>query len=160
MFTKALPLLDKYFGYKGFRPGQEQAIRSVLNGENTICVLPTGGGKSICYQIPALILSGTTIVISPLISLMKDQVDTLLQAGIPATFINSSLTYKESSQRMKEAIEGKYKLIYVAPERLESPDFIESLEQMEIPLWRSMRLTVFHNGGMISGQATAIFIKW
>lgn len=134
MINKALPLLESYFGYKGFRPGQEQAIHSVLNGENTICVLPTGGGKSICYQIPALILPGTTIVISPLISLMKDQVDALLQAGIPATFINSSLNYNEANERMREAIQGQYKLIYIAPERLESQEFIENLENMDIPL--------------------------
>jgi ATP-dependent DNA helicase RecQ len=134
LINKALPLLESYFGYKGFRPGQEQAIRTVLNGENTICILPTGGGKSICYQIPALILQGTTIVISPLISLMKDQVDALLQAGIPSTFINSSLTYNEVKTRMKEALEGRYKLIYVAPERLESQEFIEYLENMDIPL--------------------------
>jgi ATP-dependent DNA helicase RecQ len=134
LFEKALPLLESYFGYRSFRPGQEYAIRTVLQGENTMCVLPTGGGKSICYQIPALILPGTTIVISPLISLMKDQVDALLQAGIPATFINSSITYSESNERMRDALQGKYKLIYVAPERLESPEFIENLERMEIPL--------------------------
>jgi ATP-dependent DNA helicase RecQ len=134
LFEKALPLLESYFGYRSFRTGQEQAIRSVLNGENTICVMPTGGGKSICYQIPALVLPGTTIVISPLISLMKDQVDALLQVGISATFINSSLSFREASQRMQEALQGKYKLLYIAPERLESRDFIEELKNMDIPL--------------------------
>ncbi|WP_066365192.1 DNA helicase RecQ [Neobacillus fumarioli] len=134
MFEQALPLLESYFGYHSFRNGQEQAIRSVLAGKNTICVMPTGGGKSICYQIPALILPGTTIVISPLISLMKDQVDALLQIGISATFINSSLRFNEANERMYEAKKGTYKLLYIAPERLESPDFIKDLKSMNIPL--------------------------
>lgn len=134
MFEKAQQFLQSYFGYSSFRRGQEQAIRSVLSGENTICVMPTGGGKSICYQIPALVLPGTTIVISPLISLMKDQVDALVQAGISATFINSSLNFKEANERIWEAKQGKYKLLYIAPERLESREFIEDLRQMEIPL--------------------------
>jgi len=134
LFEKALPLLNSYFGYNAFRNGQEQAIRSVLAGNNTICVMPTGGGKSICYQIPALVLSGTTIVISPLISLMKDQVDALIQAGIPATFINSSLSYNEANKRIYEAKQGKYKLLYIAPERLESYEFVEDLKSMDIPL--------------------------
>ncbi|MBT2736890.1 DNA helicase RecQ [Bacillus sp. ISL-7] len=134
MFEKALPLLESHFGYSSFRTGQEQAIRSVLSGENTITVMPTGGGKSICYQIPALVLPGTTIVISPLISLMKDQVDALIQVGIPATFINSSLSFGEANRRMMEAAEGKYKLLYIAPERLESREFLEDLYSMDIPL--------------------------
>jgi ATP-dependent DNA helicase RecQ len=134
LFEKALPLLETHFGYSSFRTGQEQAIQSVLNGQNTICVMPTGGGKSICYQIPALVLPGTTLVISPLISLMKDQVDALIQVGISATFINSSLTFSEASERILEAKQGKYKLLYIAPERLESQDFIEDLREMDIPL--------------------------
>ncbi|WP_420491704.1 DNA helicase RecQ [Neobacillus drentensis] len=134
MFENALPLLESHFGYSSFRTGQEQAIRSVLSGKNTITVMPTGGGKSICYQIPALVLPGTTIVISPLISLMKDQVDALIQVGIPATFINSSLSYGEANKRMQEAVSGKYKLLYLAPERLESQDFLEDLYSMDIPL--------------------------
>jgi len=134
MIEEALPLLESYFGYSAFRTGQEKAIGSVLAGDNTICVMPTGGGKSICYQIPALILQGTTIVISPLISLMKDQVDALIQIGIPATFINSSLSYKEAVERMNDAKQGKYKLLYIAPERLESYDFLNDLNEMKIPL--------------------------
>lgn len=134
LFEKAQKLLESHFGYSSFRNGQELAIQSVLAGENTVCVMPTGGGKSICYQIPALVLPGTTIVISPLISLMKDQVDALVQVGIPATFINSSLTYNEANQRIWEAKQGMYKLLYVAPERLESREFIEGLKQMDIPL--------------------------
>ncbi|WP_223589560.1 DNA helicase RecQ [Neobacillus bataviensis] len=134
MIAQTLPLLQSHFGYNSFRKGQEQAIQSVLDGHNTICVMPTGGGKSICYQIPALALQGTTIVISPLISLMKDQVDALNQVGIPATFINSSLNFNEANERMRNAQLGKYKLLYVAPERLESREFIEDLLNMEIPL--------------------------
>lgn len=134
LFEKAQRLLESHFGYSSFRNGQERAIQSVLAGENTICVMPTGGGKSICYQIPALVLPGTTIVISPLISLMKDQVDTLVQVGIPATFINSSLSFNDANERIREAKQGKYKLLYIAPERLESREFIEDLKQMDIPL--------------------------
>lgn len=96
--------------------------------------MPTGGGKSLCYQIPSLLLEGTTLVISPLISLMKDQVDTLNAAGIPATYINSSLTHTEVQQRLEEVALGEYKLLYVAPERLESPQFLEQLQMLPIPL--------------------------
>lgn len=134
LFEKAQRLLESHFGYSSFRNGQERAIQSVLAGENTICVMPTGGGKSICYQIPALVLPGTTIVISPLISLMKDQVDALVQVGIPATFINSSLSYNEANERIREAKQGMYKLLYIAPERLESREFIEDLKQIDIPM--------------------------
>lgn len=134
MLEKAQQLLQRYFGYSTFRHGQEQAITSVLEGNNTICVMPTGGGKSIVYQIPALVLNGTTIVISPLISLMKDQVDALEQAGISTAFINSSLSFNEANDRIQQAIEGRYKLLYIAPERLESPYFIEDLKKMDIPL--------------------------
>ncbi len=134
MLDQARQILQSHFGYSSFRKGQEQAIQSVIEGKNTICVMPTGGGKSICYQIPALVLQGTTIVISPLISLMKDQVDALKQVGVPAAFINSSITLTEANQRMQDSIQGKYKLLYIAPERLESYEFIESLKRMEIPL--------------------------
>jgi ATP-dependent DNA helicase RecQ len=134
LIEKARHLLESYFGYSSFRNGQEQAINSVMSGNNTICVMPTGGGKSICYQIPALVLPGTTIVISPLISLMKDQVDALVQVGVAATYINSSLSFNEANERIREAKQGKYKLLYIAPERLESREFIEDLRQMEIPL--------------------------
>ncbi|MCQ6281536.1 DNA helicase RecQ [Bacillus sp. EB600] len=134
MLDRAQQILQSHFGYSSFRKGQEQAIQCVLEGKNTICVMPTGGGKSICYQIPALVLQGTTIVISPLISLMKDQVDALKQVGVPAAFINSSITIGEANQRMQDSIQGKYKLLYIAPERLESYEFIENLKRMEIPL--------------------------
>lgn len=134
MFNEAQQLLQTYFGYSTFRNGQEQVIRSVLNGTNTITVMPTGGGKSICYQIPALMLEGTTIVVSPLISLMKDQVDTLVQLGISATYINSSLSVAEARERMEKAKLGEYKLLYIAPERLESREFMQDIQDMSIPL--------------------------
>lgn len=134
MFQKAQEYLQTYFGYSSFRKGQKEAIHSLLDGENIVCIMPTGGGKSICYQIPALLLEGTTIVISPLISLMKDQVDALSQIGISATFINSSISAKEANVRMADAVEGRYKLLYVAPERLESQEFIENIKKLKIPL--------------------------
>ncbi len=127
-------MLEQYYGYSSFRMGQERAIQKVLNGEDTLCVMPTGGGKSICYQIPAVVFEGTTIVISPLISLMKDQVDSLLQLGIPTAFINSSLTELEMRERIEKAKSGEYKLLYMAPERLESYDFMALLKELNIPL--------------------------
>ncbi|WP_110114757.1 DNA helicase RecQ [Bacillus sp. CGMCC 1.16541] len=133
-FEQAVQHLQSYFGYESFRGGQEETIRQVLNGENVACIMPTGGGKSLCYQIPALILPGTTLVISPLISLMKDQVDALHQVGISATFINSSLTATEVNERLDEVKMGEYELLYVAPERLESPAFLEQLRYLPIPL--------------------------
>jgi ATP-dependent DNA helicase RecQ len=134
LIEKAKQMLNLHYGYSSFRNGQEQAIQSVLAGDDTLCVMPTGGGKSICYQIPALVFEGTTIVISPLISLMKDQVDTLLQLGISAAFINSSLTAAEARERIEKAKSGEYKLLYIAPERLESYDFMDHLRQIDIPL--------------------------
>lgn len=124
--------LKKYFNYDSFREGQEEIIMSILNGDNTLAVMPTGGGKSICYQLPAIVKPGTCIVISPLIALMKDQVDTLNKKGISATYINSSLSYQELNHRLQKAEAGAYSLIYVAPERLESKLFINLLREMDI----------------------------
>jgi ATP-dependent DNA helicase RecQ len=112
-----LDLLKIHFGYESFRPGQEEAIDHLLAAKNTIVILPTGGGKSMIYQLPALIFEGVTLVVSPLIALMKDQVDSLEKVGIPSTFINSSLSLKESENRIKRIREGYYKIIYIAPER-------------------------------------------
>ncbi len=134
MFTKAQELLASYFGYSSFRRGQDETIKNVLDGKDTVCIMPTGGGKSICYQIPALVFEGTTIVISPLISLMKDQVDTLVQNGISATYINSSISITEANQRIQLAKQGHYKLLYVAPERLDSMEFVDQLIDMKIPM--------------------------
>ncbi|PEA78145.1 DNA helicase RecQ [Bacillus wiedmannii] len=134
MFTKAQELLASYFGYSSFRRGQDETIKNVLDGKDTVCIMPTGGGKSICYQIPALVFEGTTLVISPLISLMKDQVDTLVQNGISATYINSSISIAEANQRIQLAKQGHYKLLYVAPERLDSMEFVDQLIDMKIPM--------------------------
>ncbi|RYL95058.1 DNA helicase RecQ [Sporolactobacillus sp. THM7-4] len=134
MQDAAHDVLKKYFGYDHFRTGQDQIISRLLSGLDTVGIMPTGGGKSLCYQIPALLLPGTTLVISPLISLMKDQVDALKTAGIPATFINSSLPFSESRTRLSEAADGRYKLVYIAPERLELPFFARELERMNISL--------------------------
>lgn len=129
---KALQVLKKYFGYDQFRKGQEEVIQHILAGEDVACIMPTGGGKSICYQVPAMIFPGVTIVISPLISLMKDQVDSLTEVGIPATYINSSLQNDEVQYRLDELKAGTYKLLYVAPERLEADFFIELLNEIQI----------------------------
>ncbi|WGG43746.1 DNA helicase RecQ [Rossellomorea sp. DA94] len=134
MITEAKKVLKQYFGYDEFRDGQASIIQYILDGKNTVGIMPTGGGKSLCYQIPALMLDGVTLVISPLISLMKDQVDSLVHQGIPATFINSTLSNSEVENRMEEISSGKYKLVYIAPERLESYGFIRFLNTLPIPL--------------------------
>lgn len=116
-------LLKSKFGYDQFRPGQETAINDILAHQNVLTIMPTGGGKSICYQIPALMLDGVTLVVSPLIALMKDQVDALNETGIPATFVNSTLTFDEINDRFERAKSGDVKLLYVSPERLDSGAF-------------------------------------
>ncbi len=133
MLQQARQVLKQYFGYDSFRIGQEQVIQNVLEGSDTLCVMPTGGGKSVCYQIPALCSEGTTIVISPLISLMKDQVDILRSNGIPAAFINSSLTYSQIEQTMQDVHNGFIKLLYIAPERLENESFRLELSGLNVP---------------------------
>ncbi|RLQ90327.1 DNA helicase RecQ [Planomicrobium sp. Y74] len=134
MLEKARELLQTYFGYETFRTGQEQAISQVFEGANSICVMPTGGGKSMCYQIPAMVMEGTTIVVSPLISLMKDQVDALLAAGIPAAYINSSMDFDEVRETLYDVQRGAVKLLYIAPERLDSEMFLNELQGVHVPL--------------------------
>lgn len=129
---KILSILQKYYGYKDFRKGQESIIKSILKGEDVLAIMPTGGGKSLCYQLPALCLDGITIVISPLISLMKDQVDTLTTMGIEAGYINSSLSTKEYNEVLENITKDKYKIIYVAPERLESVEFLNIIRDKQI----------------------------
>lgn len=126
--------LKQYFGYDSFREGQEPVVDAILSGRDVLCVMPTGAGKSICYQIPALASEGTTLVISPLISLMKDQVQSLCAAGVPAAYINSSLTYPQYLRVVQNAAEGRYKLIYAAPERLLSEEFCA--------IWNRCKLSV------------------
>jgi ATP-dependent DNA helicase RecQ len=126
--------LHEHFGYPAFRPGQEAAVASVLAGRDTLVVLPTGGGKSLCYQVPALMLPKLTVVISPLISLMKDQVDALEARGLPATFVNSTLTSSQISDRLSRAMRGDVKLLYVAPERFDVGSTAERLRDAGVSL--------------------------
>lgn len=132
MEDKMIQILQEYFGYYSFKTGQKSIIDKILSGNDVLGIMPTGAGKSLCFQIPALILEGTTIVISPLISLMKDQVDTLNEMGIKAAFINSSQSLQEYREVMGNAQCGAYKLLYIAPERLESESFWELLSIMNI----------------------------
>src|SRR5690349_25114420 len=111
------PILKRYFGFDSFRPLQEQIIRDSMAGKDVFALLPTGGGKSLCFQLPAMARTGLTVVVSPLIALMKDQVDALQAAGVPATFLNSSLAPGESSERLRGLRNVQYRLLYVAPER-------------------------------------------
>lgn len=127
-------ILKKYFGYSDFREGQELLIDSILKGQDVFGIMPTGAGKSLCYQTPALLLSGITLVISPLISLMKDQVQALNQAGVHAAYINSSLSESQISKALRLAAAGQYKIIYVAPERLETYEFLQFAQQVDISM--------------------------
>lgn len=126
--------LKKYFGYDSFREGQETLVDGILSGRDAMGIMPTGAGKSLCYQIPALLLPGITLVISPLISLMKDQVSTLNQAGIHAAYLNSSLTAGQYRTAMKNMVNGQYKIVYVAPERLLTEPFIEAAKALDISM--------------------------
>ena len=127
-------VLERYFGYSEFREGQETLIDGILSGRDVLGIMPTGSGKSICYQIPAILMEGITLVISPLISLMKDQVAALIRAGIPAAFINSSLTAAQIRTAYKRCRAGNYKIIYVAPERLLTCDFCEAIQDLKISM--------------------------
>ncbi len=131
---RAAEILKTYFGYDSFREGQEDIIRAILSGEDALAIMPTGAGKSVCYQVPALLLPGITIVVSPLISLMQDQVKALNEAGIHAAFINSSLTETQIAKALRFAMEGRYKIIYVAPERLESAGFMQFAQAADISM--------------------------
>lgn len=127
-----LSKLQQHFGYSSFRTGQRSVIDSLMNSTDTVAILPTGGGKSLCYQLPALVTEGTCLVISPLMSLMQDQVFALDRANIPATFINSSLEFNEVRYRLHQAQKGEYKLLYIAPERLENKQFLNFLATLKV----------------------------
>jgi ATP-dependent DNA helicase RecQ len=129
-----LPLLKQYFGFASFRPLQEEIIRDSLAGRDVFALLPTGGGKSLCFQLPALARAGLTVVVSPLIALMKDQVDALQASGIAATFLNSSLNAEESRKRLRGLHNGEYRLLYVAPERLMLSGFLSDLQRWSVQL--------------------------
>jgi len=133
-----LPLLDTlkhYFGYSSFRPGQADIINNLMQGRDSLVLMPTGGGKSLCYQLPAILLPGVTIVVSPLIALMKDQVDSLIRQGIPAAFVNSSLDTATINGIFQRLSQGKIKLLYVAPERLTNHYFLQSISQLPLSLF-------------------------
>lgn len=127
-------ILKKYFGYDTFRPGQELLVDGILEGRDVLGIMPTGAGKSLCYQIPALLMPGITLVVSPLISLMKDQVTALNQAGVHAAYLNSSLTPGQYQTAVRRMVQGQYKIVYVAPERLMTPGFQEAVSHLEISM--------------------------
>lgn len=129
-----LSVLKDYFGHDFFRDGQEQIVDALLDGRDALCIMPTGAGKSMCYQIPALLFDGVTIVVSPLISLMKDQVGSLVQSGVPAAYINSSLSYPQFLRVLSNVEHGKYKIIYVAPERLLTDGFLDTCKKIKISM--------------------------
>lgn len=127
-------VLKDYFGHDSFRDGQEQIVDALLDGRDALCIMPTGAGKSMCYQIPALLFDGVTIVVSPLISLMKDQVGSLVQSGVSAAYINSSLSYPQFLRVLSNVEHGKYKIIYVAPERLLTDGFLDTCKKIKISM--------------------------
>ena len=127
-------VLKRVFGYDGFRPGQGEIVGAILAGRDVLAVMPTGAGKSLCYQVPALMLPGVTLVVSPLISLMQDQVRALMAAGVRAAYLNSSLTDSQKALMLRRAAEGQYKIIYVAPERLQMPGFIRFARQQAVSM--------------------------
>lgn len=130
----ASQVLKQYFGYDSFRKGQSDIIEAILQGQDALAIMPTGAGKSVCYQVPAMLLSGITIVISPLISLMQDQVKSLNEAGINAAYINSTLSEQQMYKALDYAAQGKYKIIYVAPERLETMSFMTFAQKADISM--------------------------
>lgn len=132
MINRAREVLKEYYGYDSFRERQEEIITSILEGKDVVTIMPTGGGKSICYQVPALILDGLTIVISPLISLMKDQVDNIKNMGIKSAYINSTLSENEIKSILNDVIKNEVKILYVAPERLESTEFLNLITRVKI----------------------------
>src|SRR5690554_2511301 len=126
--------LHDIFGFDSFREGQREVVEGVVAGRDTLVVMPTGSGKSLCFQLPACVMEGITLVISPLIALMKDQMDALKVFGIPATLINSSISYEEQRSRLYEIVQGKYKVVYVAPERFRNQGFLEAIAQVQVGL--------------------------
>ena len=127
-------ILKHYFGYDHFRPGQERLIGAILSGRDVLGIMPTGGGKSLCYQVPALMLPGITLVVSPLISLMKDQVTALRKAGVDAAYLNSTLSPDQIRLVYRRAYQGAYKLLYIAPERLSGEGFAALTQEIPVSL--------------------------
>ena len=130
----AQQILKKHWGYDAFRPGQIDILESLMLGKDTLALLPTGGGKSICFQVPAASKSGTSLVVSPLIALMKDQVETLNRKGIPAAALHAGMSRKEIQHTLEQALHGEFKLLYVSPERLATQNFRGYLPNLNIQL--------------------------
>jgi ATP-dependent DNA helicase RecQ len=148
--------LRTVFGFEAFRPNQEEIIRNIMTCRDVFAVMPTGGGKSLCYQLPAWLLEGTAVVISPLISLMKDQVDAARENGIPAAFINSSMSQQEISDACRALKQNRTKLLYIAPERFAMPDFLKMLKGLPLSLLLT-RPIAYQNGATTSGLTTLPF---
>ena len=144
------------FGLTCFRPGQREVIDAVLGGRDVLCVMPTGGGKSLCYQLPSLARGGTTIVVSPLIALMKDQIDTLRGHGINARLINSSLTLGEQESVMREMSEGTVPMVYVAPERLRNGRFLEAVAKANLQPGDKLTVKPAKSGAVLAKNDTPI----
>ena len=142
-----LSALKKHFGYDQFRPLQREIIEDALAGQDLFVLMPTGGGKSLCFQLPALMRDGLTIVVSPLIALMKDQVDALQTSGIPATFLNSTLDREEAKARWRGLHRGQYRMLYVAPERLMLDTFFGACPQLEHCTNRNRRSALYQRMG-------------
>jgi len=160
-----LPALQHYFGFPSFRAGQSEAIEHLLAGRHTLVVMPTGAGKSLVFQLSALLRQGLTLVVSPLISLMKDQVDALAQRGIAATYINSALPTAEQNARLRHLTQGRYRLVYVAPERLRSVPFLTALRSQQVSLmavdeahciWISTALSAARSGSAAASATWSI----
>ena len=149
-------ILSTYWGYNDFRPLQEEAMRAVVEGRDSLVVLPTGGGKSLCFQAPALAMPGLAVVVSPLIALMKDQVDALVDCGVPAACVNSTLIAEEKRSIAQEIRAGRLKLLYLSPERLLSERTLEFLQSVSrFRSSPSTRPTVSASGATTSGPSTA-----
>ena len=131
---KARKALKDHFGYDAFRPGQQGVVEAVLSGRDALAVMPTGAGKSVCYQVPGIVLDGLTLVVSPLVSLMGDQVRALLDAGVRGAYLNSTLTPGQQATVLRRALAGAYQIMYVAPERLSDPRFLAFAREAALPL--------------------------
>ncbi len=156
LLIRAEQTLQSVWGYDAFRPLQREAISAALSGRDSVVVLPTGGGKSLCFQVPALCLEGVAIVVSPLISLMKDQVDALQANGVAAAFINSSQSMEEQRQIALQVRAGELKLLYVAPERLLTDRMLSFLQTVRVSMFAIDEAHCISDWGTTSGQSTGL----